>query len=111
MFPEFLGFRSESLFFKAFGRFNMLVKHLDPLVGLSLIAALEPKLTLIAIERNFELDRLLLILHDEAPVQVEVERALILHLALGFLVVLENTFIDLNKSLLPPCKQGRTVLQ
>ena len=89
----------------------MLVKHLNPLVGLSLIAALEPKLTLIAIERNFELDRLFLILHDEAPVQVEVERALILHLALNFLKVLENTFVDLHEPLLPPCEQGRTVLQ
>ena len=89
----------------------MLVKHLDPLVGLSLIAALEPKLTLIAIERNFELDRLLLILHNEAPVQVEVERALILHLALYFLKVLKNAFIDLHKSLLPSSEQGRTVLQ
>ena len=89
----------------------MLVKHLNPLVSLGLIAALEPELSLIAIERNFELDRLLLILHDEAPIQVEVECALILHLALNFLVVLENALIDLNKSLLPSCKQGRTILQ
>ena len=107
----------------------MLLYDLDPLVGVILGLRPEPKFALVPIESDLDLPTeearekivriseasaivyyLQAVLLHVALVEVEVERALVLHLPAHVLEVLEDTVLQLDVARLPAREQRRAVL-
>ena len=88
----------------------MQVYHIDPLFSLLLVFSLEPEFALISIKGYLELDLFLGIHRQETLVQIKVKRALVLHLTLHVLVVLQDTVLNLDEAALPTHEESRAVL-
>lgn len=92
----------------AFRMSNVQVNGLYPARCSRFISSLEPKFTVVSLDRNLELALFVLSLLHEALVKIEVEDARVVTFAVFLLEVLQNAILELNMTALPSFKDGRT---